>query len=124
MADQLAIAGDKSDNIPGVPGIGMSTAAKLLRKFENIEQLFSRVDEISNMQIRGAVRVQQLISEHQETIRLARRLTEIVCDIETVSENDFELKRTDSTELLTLCNQLNLSAESTDQWLKLKSVLA
>jgi len=117
MADQLAIAGDKTDNIPGVLGIGMSTAAKLLRKFDNLEALFSRLDEISAMQIRGAVRIQNLISENQEQIVLSRRLTEIVCDIDEAKHADFTVKPSNAEKLKVLCNQLNLSPESTHKWL-------
>ncbi len=117
IADQLAIAGDKSDNIPGVPGIGMSTAAKLLRKFDNLKQLFLRTDEISNMQIRGAVRIQQLISEHQKQIELSRQLAEIVCDLEEAIGIDFKVKPSNTEKLSALCYQLNLSPESTNQWL-------
>ncbi len=124
IADQLAIAGDKSDNIPGVPGVGMSTAGKLLRKFENLEQLFLRIDEISSMQIRGAVRIQNLITEHKERIKLSRKLTGIVCDIEAVKNEDFKIDKIDPTALKTLCNQLNLSADSTQQWLELQYSLS
>lgn len=124
IADQLAIAGDKSDNIPGVPGIGMSTAAKLLRKFDNLEQLFFKANEISEMQIRGAVRIQGLIVEYQESIKLSRKLTEIICNIESVSENCFQIKQCDSSNLSALCYQLNLSKESTEAWLKLQSLLS
>jgi len=124
IADQLAIAGDKSDNIPGVPGVGMSTAGKLLRKFESLDQLFLRVDEISAMQIRGAVRIQNLISEHQESISLSRKLTGIVCDIQAVAVEDFKIDKVDSVALESLCNQLNLSAESTARWIQLQSSLS
>lgn len=124
IADQLAIAGDKSDNIPGVPGVGMSTASKLLRKFENIDQLIAKLDEISSMQMRGAARIQSLILEHQNTIRLSRKLSAIACDIERVNFDDFSIKKTDSAILEALCKQLNLSSESTNQWLKLQSSLS
>ena len=124
IADQLAIAGDKSDNIPGVPGVGMSTAGKLLRKFETLEELFSRADEISSMQIRGAVRIQSLITEYKTRIELSRKLTGIVCDIEEVSLKDFRIKTTDSKVLEGLCDQLKLSPESIDKWLKLHSTLS
>ena len=123
IADQLAIAGDKSDNIPGVPGIGMSTAGKLLRKFESLEQLFLRLDEISSMQIRGATRVQNLISEHQDSIELSRKLTGIVCNIMTVSNQDFKIVKVDSSLLKKLCRQLNLSADETQRWLELQNSL-
>ncbi|MEH6455376.1 MAG: 5'-3' exonuclease H3TH domain-containing protein [Cocleimonas sp.] len=124
IADQLAIAGDKSDNIPGVPGIGMSTAGKLLRKFDNLDELFTRVDEISTMQIRGAMRIQDLISEHKESIKLSRQLTGIVCDIEAVSADDFIIDKVDPLALKSLCNQLNLSSELTQQWLALQVSLS
>jgi len=120
IADQLAIAGDKTDNIPGVPGIGMSTAAKLLRKFDNLEQLFNRVNEISAMQIRGAVRIQSLIAEYQDTVLLSRRLTEIVCDIEDIPETQFNIKAHKGDKLVRLCNQLNLSEGYTHNWLNLQ----
>ena len=117
IADQLAIAGDKSDNIPGVPGVGMSTAAKLLRKFDDLEQLFLSIDEIGSMQIRDALRIQNLINEHQENIKLSRQLTEIICDIEEVQIDDFKIKEVNSNKLIALCNQLNLSTESINKWL-------
>lgn len=123
IADQLAIAGDKSDNIPGVPGVGMSTAAKLLRKFDSLDQLFERASEISSMQIRGAARIQNLIIEHQEDICLSRQLTEIICNIETVEAQDFSIVKADCIKLEALCDKMNLSPKSTEEWLKLQPSL-
>ncbi len=119
IADQLAIAGDKSDNIPGVPGVGMSTAGKLLRRFETLDKLLSNITEIANMQIRGASRIQQLISEHQETIKLSRQLTGIVCDIEGVTPDDFSLSRIDNGAFNAICDQLNISEKDQHKWQKL-----
>lgn len=119
IADQLAIAGDKSDNIPGVPGVGMATAAKLLKKFDTIENLLDSIDEISSMQIRGAALIQQAIFEHQNTIRLARKLTGIECDIEKIDNHIFTLKNIDKISFVTLCEQLNLSEDMQNKWLKL-----
>ncbi len=119
IADQLAIAGDKSDNIPGVPGVGMSTAGKLLKRFETLENMLANTSEISTMQIRGARRIQQLISEHQDTIMLSRQLTGIVCDIEEVIPYDFEVSAIDVVAFDTICNQLNLSEKDKNKWLKL-----
>jgi 5'-3' exonuclease len=123
IADQLAIAGDKSDNIPGVPGVGISTAGKLLRKFDNLENLLTNISDISSMQIRGAVRIQQLINDHQENIRLARKLTGIVCDIETVSQSDFSIAEIDDVIFEALCEQLDFSIESQEKWRRLQSEL-
>ncbi|NPA38922.1 MAG: DNA polymerase I [Thermodesulfobacteria bacterium] len=47
-----ALTGDKSDNIPGVPGIGEKTAKKLIKEFKTLENLFSSVDKITNLRIR------------------------------------------------------------------------
>ena len=55
IVDQLAIAGDKTDNIPGVPGVGMATAAKLLKRFGSIDQMLMDLDMIGKMQVRGCL---------------------------------------------------------------------
>lgn len=81
IADQLALAGDKIDNIPGIPGIGMTTAARLLRSFDNLEALFADIPRIGKLKMRGALRLMHLVEEHQGTARLARRLTGIDCDV-------------------------------------------
>lgn len=82
IADMLALAGDKVDNIPGVPGIGQVTAAKLLNKFGSIENLINNAADIGSMKMRGAKRVQILIESYTDEIHLARRLTSIVHDID------------------------------------------
>jgi len=120
IADQLAIAGDKSDNIPGVPGIGMTTAGKLLRKFDNLDNLLASIPQISSMHIRGAPRIQQLIDQYQDRIRLARKLTGICCDIEVVDGALFQLADFDESAFLALCKQLNLSKNKQQEWLKLR----
>ncbi len=123
IADQLAIAGDKSDNIPGVPGIGMATAGKLLRKFDNLDNLFACIEQVSSMQMRGAPRIQELIRQHQEQIRLARKLTEIHCGIEPVDTKKFRLAKFDKKAFRVLCKQLNLSSDKQEKWLELRAML-
>jgi len=75
IADMLAICGDKVDNIPGIPGVGESTAAKLLAKWHDLDSLFDNIDKVALMKFRGAPRVSALLAEHEETVRLARKLT-------------------------------------------------
>ena len=111
IADQLAIAGDKSDNIPGVPGVGMSTAGKLLKRFDTIENLLVSISDISSTQIRGAARIQQLIKEHQETILLSRKLTGIACDIEAIDNQIFNISPMDERCFHTLADKLQLGNE-------------
>jgi len=79
IAAQLALAGDKADNIRGVPEIGMATAAKLLRKFGTIERLLVSINEISKMKSKMAMRWQVAIEEHKDMIDVYYQLT-CLCD--------------------------------------------
>ena len=120
IADLLAIAGDASDNIPGVPGIGMITAAKLLKKFDCIENLLSRAPEIGRAKLRGAKRLQGLIEEHRDAIQLSRQLTGIVCDIDTeeVGRN-LQRNQPDIERLDQLFGQLGIHANRRRRWFEL-----
>ena len=122
IADQLAIAGDKVDNIPGVPGVGMTTAARLLNKFDSIDGLLENINAIGDMKIRGAKRIQGLIDEHQDTILLCKKLTEIKCDADT-SDGDFGLERDrcDHTALKDLFDELGFGNLRKQRWNNLVS---
>ena len=75
IADMLALAGDKIDNIPGVPGIGNATAARLLARWDDLDALFANLSGVAAMRIRGARRIAGLLAEHEPLVRLSRRLT-------------------------------------------------
>ncbi|SHN06157.1 DNA polymerase I [Gracilibacillus kekensis] len=47
ILDLKALMGDKSDNIPGVPGVGQKTAVKLLKQFDTVENLYDQLDEVT-----------------------------------------------------------------------------
>ncbi len=116
IADQLAIAGDKVDNIPGVPGIGMATAARLLKRFKSLENLLQNIPAIGCMNTRGAKRLQSLVDEHQETIRLSRLLTGIQCNVELPCPVDLRCRPIFSPQLDDLFTRLNFSAERKGRW--------
>ncbi len=120
IADQLALAGDKVDNIPGVPGVGMTTAARLLNKFDTIDILLKNISSISDMKMRGAKRIQGLIEEHQDMILLCKKLTEIKCDAET-SYGSYDLSRSqcDFTEMQELFDELGFGNLRRERWKKL-----
>ena len=46
VIDVQSLAGDSSDNVPGVPGIGIKTAAELINKYKNLEKLLNKASEI------------------------------------------------------------------------------
>ena len=51
VIDVQSLAGDSSDNIPGVPGIGIKTAAELINKYGNLDNLLKKASEIKQTQI-------------------------------------------------------------------------
>ncbi|MDP1808489.1 MAG: DNA polymerase I [Actinomycetota bacterium] len=55
VPDFLGLKGDPSDNIPGVPGVGDKTAAKLIQEFGSMEALFGRLDEVGSDKLRGVL---------------------------------------------------------------------
>lgn len=75
IIDYLGLMGDKSDNIPGVPGVGPKTALKWLEEYDTAEQLITRADEIKG-------KAGENLREHIEQLRLSRELATIKCDVE------------------------------------------
>jgi 5'-3' exonuclease len=75
FADYLALVGDPVDDIPGVPGVGARTAARLMQHFGDLQTLGRSLSEVPALDIRGAARVARLLREHWPTVALSRRLT-------------------------------------------------
>ena len=118
IADQLAIAGDTVDNIPGVPGIGMATAAKLLNKFTTLNELLDNIPKISEMKIRGAKRIQGLIDNHQEELHLYKKLTQIHCEVEINKSMKLTRSTPDFTMLNDLFEALNFGEFRREKWMR------
>ena len=75
LGDLLALTGDSSDNIPGVPGIGPKTAAALLEEFGSLEQLLAAAPTIKQQKRR------ELLETHAAGARLSRQLVELLRDL-------------------------------------------
>ncbi len=90
IADQLALAGDKVDNIPGIPGIGMTIAARLLTKFDSLQNLRENLDQVRDMKFRGAERVMNLLKEHESILDISSRLTPINCQVAEMKKVDIK----------------------------------
>ncbi|HET7168246.1 MAG TPA: DNA polymerase I [Candidatus Limnocylindrales bacterium] len=75
MIDYKALKGDPTDNIPGVPGVGEKTAAKLIREFGDLDTLFARIDEVTPEKLRDKLR------EHRDQIAQGKDLSTIVRDL-------------------------------------------
>lgn len=72
--DLKGLMGDKSDNIPGVPGVGEKTGIKLIKEFSSIENLVENVD-----QLKGSVK--KKIEENKELAIMSKRLATIIRDV-------------------------------------------
>jgi DNA polymerase-1 len=75
LADFKSLTGDPSDNIPGIPGIGEKTAAKLLRQFDNLEGIYTRIDEITPEKLQASLR------NHKDHVLRNKELATIVTDV-------------------------------------------
>jgi DNA polymerase I len=81
VVDVLALMGDASDNIPGVPGIGEKTAIKLIAQYGTVENLLAHAGELTG-------RFKQTLEANQESARLSKRLATINCDAPCAVELD------------------------------------
>lgn len=68
LLDLFSLTGDASDNIPGVPGIGPKTAAKLLDKFDSLDNIIKNINNIEQ------TRVRNILTEHKEKALISREL--------------------------------------------------
>ena len=71
VVDVQALAGDSTDNVPGVPGIGIKTAAQLINEFGDLESLLARAEEIKQPKRR------QSLIDFADQARLSRKLVEL-----------------------------------------------
>ena len=84
-----AIVGETSDNLPGVPGVGPKTAAQWINKYDGLDNLLARADEIGGK--RGAA-----LREHMDDVVRNRRLNRLLTDMDLeVSTSDLARRPTD-----------------------------
>ncbi|CNL22815.1 DNA polymerase I [Yersinia proxima] len=99
IIDFLALMGDSSDNIPGVPGVGEKTAQALLQGLGGLDSLFSNLDKISTLTFRGAKTMSAKLEQNKDVAYLSYKLATIKTDV----------------ELDITCDELNVSAPDDDQ---------
>lgn len=74
FVDYLALLGDKSDNVPGVPGVGAKGAAKLLDDYGDLENLLAHTNELKGKQKKS-------LEENADVARLSKELVTIECEV-------------------------------------------
>ena len=77
IPDLKALMGDRSDNLPGVPGIGEKSASAILRNTGDIETLYADLDAVLELQLRGSRRIHKLLTENETQAFLMKRLATI-----------------------------------------------
>jgi len=105
VIDYKALAGDQSDNIPGVKGIGAKTASKLIQEFGTLEEIYDNIDLVSSE------RIKNLLIVHKEDAVISKTLAtieqEVPMDIDFEKYRFSELNKGSSYELL---KQLQMSS--------------
>src|SRR5216684_3726581 len=95
VVDVQALAGDSTDNVPGVPGIGVKTAAQLINEYGDLETLLARAGEIKQPKRREA------LQQNAELARISRKLVELRHDVPTPAEPEsFDKRKPDPNVLL------------------------
>ncbi|MFO1080140.1 MAG: DNA polymerase I [Reyranellaceae bacterium] len=95
VTDVQALAGDSTDNVPGVPGIGVKTAAQLINEYGDLETLLARAGEIKQPKRREA------LIANAELARISKRLVTLRDDVPAPADPDtFDKRRPDPNVLL------------------------
>ena len=90
MIDYKALKGDPTDNIPGIPGVGEKTAAKLVAQFESLEGIYARLDEVKPDKLREKlVEAREQVFASRELSRIVRDLP-ISLDLESARLSDYD----------------------------------
>lgn len=105
VVEILALMGDSSDNIPGVPGIGPKGALALIEEFGSLEGVLDNIEKVKS------ARMKQVLRESAEQARMSRNLVEIRTDVEL----DFDLKtarcdKPDNDRLIELFREFEFSS--------------
>jgi DNA polymerase-1 len=104
LLDFFALMGDKSDNIPGVPGIGPKSAEKLINEFGSLENLYENIESLKKS------RMKENLADHKDEAFLSRELIDLKEDLEIpLDENDYRLPDPDIDKLKKLYTELEFT---------------
>ena len=104
VVDVQALAGDSSDNVPGVPGIGVKTAAELINKYGNLENLLKNADKIKQNKRR-----ESLIQNKDKAI-VSKKLVTLKKDVPVKNKiSEFGLKEVDKKKLYNFLREMEFN---------------
>lgn len=115
IIDYLALLGDKSDNIPGVPGVGEKTALALLQGIGGLDSIYDRLDEVAELSFRGAKTTSAKLVENKELAYLSYELATIKTDVKLpLGVTELQNASPDQNQLLTLFTEMEFKTWVTD----------
>ncbi len=100
VVDILALWGDSSDNVPGVPGIGEKTSKKIISEFKSLENVYENLDKFKGKQ-------KENLENFRDQAFLSKKLVTIVCDIKPEFDvQNFQRQEINKDELSKLFKEL------------------
>jgi DNA polymerase-1 len=100
VVDMLGLMGDASDNIPGIPGVGEKTAAKLLKLYDTLEGVLDNADKISGS-------MGEKVRAGKKSAIMSKKLATIITNVPvSFHEEDFRLKEKNKSALAEIFNEL------------------
>ncbi len=104
VIDVQSLAGDTSDNIPGVPGIGVKTAAELINKYKNLDNLLKKASEIKQNKRR------ETLLANKEKALLSKRLVTLKDDVPVKNDpKEFLIKEIDKEKLYQFLREMEFN---------------
>ncbi|MDB3888224.1 DNA polymerase I [Candidatus Pelagibacter sp.] len=104
VIDVQSLAGDSSDNVPGVPGIGIKTAAELINKYGTLEKLLDKAHEIKQNKRR------ETLIENKDKAIISKKLVTLMKDVPVERKiEEFQLKKIDKVKLYKFLREMEFS---------------
>lgn len=108
IIDYLALMGDSSDNIPGLPKVGEKTALAMLQGMQSIDAMYDAPEKVAELGFRGAKTMPEKLREHKDILMLSRELATIKLDVELdgVKPETLKIQPADRDKLVELYTEL------------------
>ncbi len=104
VIDVQALAGDSSDNVPGVPGIGVKTAAELINEYGNLENLYKNLEKIKQNKRR------ETLTQNKDKAIISKKLVTLKKDVPVKNKiSEFRLKEIDKKKLYNFLREMEFN---------------
>jgi len=115
IADLLALAGDKVDNIPGVKGVGPKSAVALISGLGGVEEVYERLEEVEQLAVRGAKSLRRRLEQHRDDALLSKWLATVATDAPLPDHLDLTYRGADRGKIDALFSRLSIGDRIRDR---------